>query len=365
MQEKDFYKILGVQRDASDDEIKRAYRKLAHEFHPDKRGGDRGAEEKFKAINEAYGTLKDPEKRLRYDRFGYAGVGAGGFREAGYGADFHDFFSDVFSDFFGTRRRPRPQQGADLRYDLEIGFEEAAFGTDKKIKIPRSVQCSKCGGSGARPGTSPVACPTCNGMGQVRYQQGFLSISRTCTACSGAGEVIKDPCTNCGGTGRSKKTRPISVKIPPGVNTGARLRLGGEGEYGERGGPPGDLYIIITVKPHPIFKREDDDIICTVPISFTQAALGTSIEVPSLDGPVKVKVPPGTQSGKVLRLRYKGIPSVHTGRRGDELVVVKIETPTKLNKTQRELLEEFARISGDDTMPEKKNFFDKVKELFG
>jgi molecular chaperone DnaJ len=365
MQEKDFYKILGVDREASEDEIKRAFRKLAHEYHPDKRGGDKEAEEKFKSINEAYETLKDTEKRARYDRFGYAGIGAGGFREAGFGADFQDFFNDVFTDFFGTRRRPRPQHGADLRYDLVIGFEEAAFGAEKKIDVPRTVQCSKCSGSGAKPGTSPVACPTCDGAGQIRYQQGFFSISRTCSSCEGVGTVIKHPCGNCGGTGKTKQTSTITVNIPQGVDTGSRLRLSGEGEFGERRGHPGDLYIVITVKPHPIFKREDDDIICTVPISFPQAALGSSMEVPSLEGPVKVKIPPGTQSGKVLRLRAKGIPSIHTGRRGDELVVLKIETPTKLNKTQRELLEEFARISGEDTMPEKKNFFDKVKELFG
>jgi molecular chaperone DnaJ len=364
MQEKDFYKILGVDSDATEDEIKRAYRKLAHEHHPDKRGGDKEAEEKFKAINEAYETLKNPEKRARYDRFGYAGIGAGVFREAGFGTDFHDFFTDVFTDFFGTRRRPRSERGADLRYDLIIDFEEAAFGTEKKINVPRTVKCSRCHGSGAKPGTQPAACPTCNGAGQLRYQQGFFSISRTCSACEGIGTVIKNPCGNCNGTGKTKKTSTITVNIPQGVDTGSRLRLSGEGEHGERGGPPGDLYIVITVKPHPIFKRENDDIICNVPISFTQAALGSSIEIPSLDGPVKIKIPPGSQTGKTLRLRAKGIPSIQTGRRGDELVVLKIETPTKLNKRQRELLEEFAKISGDETMPEKKNFFDKVKELF-
>jgi molecular chaperone DnaJ len=364
MQEKDYYKILGVDRDATEDEIKRAFRKLAHEYHPDKRGGDKEAEEKFKAINEAYETLKDTEKRARYDRFGYAGIGAGGFREAGFGTDFHDFFTDVFTDFFGARRRPGPERGADLRYDLMIDFEEAAFGTEKKIKVPRTAQCSRCSGSGAKPGTQPVACPACNGAGQVRYQQGFFTISRTCSACEGVGTVIKNPCSHCRGTGKTKQTGTITVNIPQGVDTGSRLRLYGEGEYGERGGPPGDLYIVLTVKPHPIFKRENDDIICNVPISFTQAALGSSIDVPSLDGPVKIKVPPGTQTGKILKLRAKGIPSIRTGRRGDELVVLKIETPTKLNKRQRELLEEFAKISGDETMPEKKNFIDKVKELF-
>lgn len=364
MQEKDFYKILGVEREATGDDIKRAFRKLAHEYHPDKLGGDKEAEEKFKVINEAYETLRDPEKRARYDRFGFAGVGAGGFREAGYGADFHDFFNDVFSDIFGGRRRARPERGEDLRYDLTIGFEEAAFGTEKKIKVPRTIECPGCGGSGARAGTSPVACTTCNGAGQVSYQQGFFSISRTCSACNGAGTVIKDPCRNCTGAGKTKHTSSISVNIPPGVDTGSRLRLTGEGEYGTRGGGPGDLYIVLDVKPHPLFKRRDSDIICEVPISFTQAALGSSVEVPSLDGPVKVKIPAGTQTGKVFRLRHKGIASISTGRRGDELVVVKIETPRKLTRAQKELLEEFSKISGDEAMPEKKNFLDKVKELF-
>jgi molecular chaperone DnaJ len=364
MQEKDYYNILGVDRDATEDEIKKAFRKLAHEHHPDKRGGDKEAEEKFKSINEAYETLRDPAKRARYDRFGYEGVGAGGFREAGFGTDFHDFFNDVFSDFFGTRRRARPERGADLRYDLTISFAEAAFGAEKKIKIPRTIGCPRCRASGARPGTAPVACTTCDGAGQVIYQQGFFSISRTCSACDGVGRVIKDPCDNCGGTGKTRHTGSITVNIPQGVDTGSRLRLTGEGEYGDRGGPPGDLYIVIAVKPHPLFKRRDNDLICEVPISFTQAALGSSIEVPSLDGPVKIKIPAGTQTGKVFRLRAKGVPSITTGRRGDELVIVKIETPRKLTKQQRELLEEFAKMSGDEAMPEKKNFFEKVKELF-
>ncbi len=364
MQEKDYYKILGVEREATGEEIKRAFRKLAHEHHPDKRGGLKEAEEKFKAINEAYETLRDPEKRARYDRFGFAGVGAGGFSEAGFGTDFHDFFNGVFTDIFGGSRRPRPARGEDLRYDLTISFEEAAFGAEKKIKVPRTIECSGCGGSGAKAGTSPVVCTTCNGAGQVRYQQGFFSISRTCSACSGAGTVIKDLCQDCTGTGKTKHTSSISVNIPGGVDTGSRLRLSGEGEYGARGGPPGDLYIILDVKPHSIFKRRDTDIICEVPISFAQAALGSSVEVPSLGGPVKVKIPAGTQTGKVFRLRHKGIASLSTGRRGDELVVVKIETPRKLTRAQKELLEEFSKISSDDAMPEKKNFVDKVKELF-
>jgi len=367
-EEKDFYRILGVARDASADEIKKAYRKLAHEFHPDKHSGDKGKEDRFKLINEAYETLKDPNKRANYDRSGYAGSGAGGFggQDAGFGADFQDIFSDVFSDFFGGggRRRPGPERGPDLRFDLEISFEEAAFGTEKTIRVPRTVQCNTCGGSGAKPGTHATTCSTCGGAGQVRFQQGFFSIARTCPGCQGAGSVIKDPCTDCRGSGRVKSVSPLTVKIPGGVDSGSRLRLAGEGEYGERNGPSGDLYIFISVLPHPIFKRENDDVICEVPISFTQAALGAEIEVPTIEGPVKLKVPAGTQSGKVFRMPGKGIASVHTGRRGDEQIIIKLETPTKLNKRQKDLLQEFAEISGEDTTPLRKNFFSKVKEIF-
>lgn len=368
MEEKDFYRILGVDRGASDEEIKKAYRRLAHELHPDKHSGDKDKEEKFKSVNEAYETLKDPEKRAQYDRFGYAG-GAGtgpGYRDAGFGSDFQDIFGEVFTDFFGggARRRPGPERGADLRYDLEISFEEAAFGAEKGINIPRTAACKACTGTGARPGTSPVTCPSCRGTGQVRYQQGFFSISRPCGTCEGRGSIIKEPCAECRGAGRVRTASSLTVKIPGGVDTGSRLRLTGEGEYGERGGPPGDLYIVLTVRAHPIFKREDDDIICEVPVSFPQATLGAEIDVPTIEGTVKLKVPPGTQSGKVFRLKNKGIASVHTGRRGDEQVILRVETPTKLNKRQRELIEEFASISGEDTTPLKKNFFAKVKEIF-
>ncbi|HHL39767.1 MAG TPA: molecular chaperone DnaJ [Deltaproteobacteria bacterium] len=365
MSEKDYYKILGVDRDATQEDIKRAFRRLVHEHHPDKHKGDPEAEERFKAINEAYETLKDPEKRARYDRFGFAGTGAG-HREPGFGVDFQDFFGDVFADFFGAgRRRSAPRRGADLRYDLDITFEEAAFGAEKTIKVPRTVACATCGGSGARPGTAPARCATCEGKGQVRYQQGFFSISRPCSACGGTGSVITDPCRECRGSGKKRETHSLKVKIPGGVDTGSRLRLAGEGEYGERGGPPGDLYIVLNVLPHPIFKRQDDDILCEVPISFTQAALGAEIEVPTLEGPVRLKIPPGTQSGKTFRLASKGIASLHTGRRGDEHVVIRVETPTSLTERQRELLEEFAAISGEETTPLKKNFFSKVKEMFG
>lgn len=368
-EEKDYYKLLGVSRDATDDEIKKAFRKLAHEFHPDKHSGDKGKEDKFKIINEAYENLKDPQKRAYYDRFGQAGSASGfpgGAQDAGFGADFQDLFGEVFSDFFGggRARRPGPERGADLRYDLEIEFEEAAFGASKTISVPRTSACETCSGTGAKAGTRPTTCGTCNGAGQVRFQQGFFSVARPCPACHGSGSIIKDPCRECRGAGKVRTTSALTVKIPAGVETGSRLRLSGEGEYGERNGPPGDLYIFLSVAPHPIFKRENDDIICEVPISFSQAALGAEIEVPTLDGPAKLKIPAGTQSGKMFRISGKGIASVHTGRRGDAQIILRVETPTRLNKKQKELMQEFAEISGEDTTPLRKNFFSKVKEIF-
>lgn len=368
MDQKDYYKTLGVERDAGADDIKRAFRKLAHELHPDKHKGDKDVEEKFKLINEAYEVLKDPAKRAQYDRFGYVGSGqpGPGYRDAGFGSDFQDIFGDVFSEFFGGggRRRPGPEPGADLRYDLELKFEEAAFGAEKTIEIPRTTACERCSGTGAKPGTSPVTCSTCNGAGQVRFQQGFFSVARTCPGCGGRGAVIKDPCADCSGSGKVRVRSSFTVKVPPGVDTGSRLRVAGEGEFGERGGPPGDLYVVLSVKPHEIFRRENDDVICEAPISFTQAALGAEIEVPSLEGMVKLKIPAGTQSGKVFRLKNKGIASLHTGRRGDEQVVIVVETPVKLTKRQKEILEEFAQISGEEGASNGKNFFSKVKEIF-
>lgn len=362
---KDYYDILGVERNATEEEIKKAFRRLAHTFHPDKKKGNKEAEEKFKEINEAYGVLRNPQKRAEYDRFGYAGTPPGGFGDAGFGGDFGDFFGDIFSDFFGGRRRGGAEAGADLRYDLRITFLEAAGGTTKKVSIPKAVSCSSCRGSGAEPGTSPVACSSCGGTGQQRFQQGFLRISRTCSTCRGAGAVIPAPCKDCRGTGAVKAEHTLTVNIPAGVDTGSRLRLSGEGAPGIRGGPGGDLYIYLTVEPHPIFRREDSDIICEVPISFPQAALGCEVEVPTLEGTVKLKVPPGTQTGRVFTLKGKGIPSLGTSRRGNELVCIKIETPTGLNKRQTELLEEFSRISSDNTFPHRKTFFEKVKEILG
>ena len=367
MAQKDYYEILGVNRNASDEEIKKAYRQLAHRYHPDKNPGDKNAEEHFKEINAAYEVLKNPDKRAQYNRFGYAEAGtASGFgQEAGFGVDFQDLFGDVFGDFFGaSRKRTRGQRGADLRYDMEVTFEEAAFGTEKKIKLPKAAKCQKCNGSGAKPGTSPTPCPTCHGRGQVSYQQGFFSISRPCSRCRGEGAIIKEPCAECNGIGRIKEIKSLNVKVPPGVETDTRLRLSGEGESGIHGGHSGDLYIIINVKPHPIFQRQNDDIICEVPISFPQAALGAEIDVPTLAGNIKLKVPAGTQTGKVFRLKGKGIASLHTGQIGDQSIIIKLETPTKLTTRQKELLDEFARISGEETNPIKKNFLEKVKNLF-
>lgn len=368
MEEKDYYKLLGVERDAGADEIKKGFRKMAQKLHPDKHKGDREVEEKFKHINEAYEVLKDPDKRAQYDRFGHVGAGHGGpgpgYREAGFGADFQDLFGDVFSDFFGGRRRAGPEAGADLRYDLEISFEDAAFGTEKTIEIPRTSACSACSGSGAKPGTSPVTCKTCNGAGQVRMQQGFFSIARACPACGGSGAVIKDPCGGCGGAGKVRVRRSLKVKVPPGVDGGSRLRVVGEGDSGDRGGPSGDLYVVLSVAPHEFFRREHDDVICEVGITFPQAALGAEIEVPTIEGPVKLKIPQGAQTGKVFRLKGKGIASLRTGRRGDEQVVIIVHTPTGLTKRQKELLEEFAEISGETGASPDKNFFSKVKEIF-
>ncbi len=361
---KDYYTILGVQRTASDDEIKKAYRSLALLHHPDKEKGD---EEKFKEINEAYSVLKDPAKRRQYDQFGTAGVGAG-YREAGFGGGaggFEDLFGEVFSDFFGGGRRgPSATRGADLRYDLELTFEEAAFGTEKDIQIPVTVDCSNCGGSGARDGTQAETCSRCNGSGQVNFRQGFLTIARPCGSCGGRGVVIKNPCASCSGLGKVRQRTKLSVKVPGGVDNGSRLRLAGKGEAGDLGGPPGDLYVVVNVGTHEIFKREGDNIICHVPISFVQATLGCEIDVPVLGGTARLKIPAGTQPGKVFSLKGKGIASLQTGRRGEELVVIEVCIPKGLSKKQTELLEQFAEISGDEVSHPSKNLFSRVKEIF-
>lgn len=366
---RDYYEILEVNKNASETEIKKAYRRLAIQFHPDKNPGDKEAEEKFKELSEAYAVLSDAEKRATYDRFGHAGLNnsggfGGGFSGAGF--DFSDVFGDIFGDIFGGGRqqRGRGRRGDDLQYNLEISFEEAAFGVEKSIDIPYNKACTTCKGSGAKPGTDAKTCPTCRGAGQVRFQQGFFSVSRPCNQCNGEGKVIESPCSDCRGTGNVRDRKTLSVKVPPGVETGNRLKVSGEGGQGAKGGNNGDLYVALSVKPHPIFVREGNDVICEIPVSFTQAALGTEVEVPTLDGKVSVKIPEGTQSGKIFRLKGKGVPVLQGYGRGDQHVVVKVETPTNLSKRQRELLEEFACVSGEECQPQRQSFLDKVMGMF-
>jgi len=359
---KDYYEILGVSRDASDAEIKKAFRQLALKYHPDRNPADNTAEEKFKEVNEAYSCLSNPEKRNNYDRFGTAeGIGAG---FGPFGAGFGDIFEDVFGDFFGTfsgRRRPRPTKGNDLRYDLDITLMEAAFGIEKEIEIPKWENCSECDGSGSAPGKGPKTCSHCKGAGQVRFQQGFFSISKTCQKCGGTGQIITDPCKVCNGQGKVKKQKTIQVNVPAGVDTGARLRISGEGEMGFHSGPPGDLYIFLNVEDHPFFKREGSDLYCDFPLSFPQAALGTEIEVPTLDGVSKLKIPAGTPSGRIFYLKGKGIQRLGGHGKGDQIVRIYIDVPKKLTQRQKELLEEFAQINGDEVA---KSFKDKLKDLF-
>jgi molecular chaperone DnaJ len=363
----DYYELLEVNRNASESEIKKAYRRLAVKHHPDKNAGDKASEDKFKEVSEAYEILSDPEKRARYDQFGHAALG-GGFSSGGFGggSPFGDIFGDIFGDVFGGGRQKagRGRRGDDLQYNMEVTFEEAAFGVEKKIDIPYAKRCEPCGGSGAKPGTSPKTCPTCQGAGQMRFQQGFFSVSKTCSHCNGEGRVVEHPCPTCRGAGTVRDKKNLSVKVPAGVETGIRLKLTGEGGQGAKGGPNGDLYVALTVREHSIFRREDNDVICEIPISFTQAALGCEIEVPTLDGKVSMKIPEGTQSGALFRMRGKGVPALQGYGRGDHLVIAKVETPTNLNRQQRDLLEELARISGEDVNPMGKNFFSKVMDLF-
>jgi molecular chaperone DnaJ len=360
----DYYDTLGIPRDASVTDIKKAFRKLALKYHPDRNPGDKECEEQFKKINEAYACLSDPQKKSNYDTYGTAeGMGTGGFGFGDFTSGFGDIFGDIFGDFFGTstRRRMRPTKGADLRYDLDLKLDEAVFGSDKKVSIPRWENCSTCGGTGAEPGKEPVVCQTCQGTGQTRLQQGFFTISRTCGRCKGEGRIITDPCKKCKGQGKLRKKRTVSLKIPAGVDAGIRLRVSGEGEAGSRGGPPGDLYVIINVQPHPFFKRKDNDLLCEVPISFVQASLGGDIEVPTIDGNAPIKIPAGTPSGRVFHLRGKGVPRLGGYGRGDQFVTVFIDVPKKLNARQKELLREFAEIGGNDI---HKGFMDKIKDIF-
>ncbi len=361
---KDYYEILGVSRDATEADLKKAFRQLALKYHPDRNQGDKESEDKFKEINEAYSCLSDAEKRAHYDRFGTAeGMGAGaGFSP--FGAGFGDVFEDIFGDFFGTfggRRRPRPTKGDDLRYDLDITLAEAAFGTEKILEVPRWENCSDCRGSGAAPGKGPVTCSNCKGTGQVRFQQGFFSVAKTCGKCRGEGKIITDPCKACKGNGKVKKYRDIIVKIPAGVDTNSKLRMSGEGEFGIYGGPPGDLYIVLSVSEHPFFQRDGLNLYCKVPVSFPQAALGAEIEVPTLDGVSKLKIPAGTPSGKAFHVKGRGMPRLGSHQKGDQIVIVNIEVPRHLTPRQKEILEEFAQINGDEVA---KGFKEKLKDFF-
>ncbi len=366
---KDYYNLLEVNQNASEAEMKKAYRRLAMKYHPDKNPDDKAAEDQFKEISEAYEVLSDPQKRATYDQFGHT-VGAsdfGGFRTEGVGG-FGDVFGDIFNDFFGAStefRTRRAQRGADLRYNLEVDFEQAATGLQTKVEIPRMETCGECRGRRSERGKIPESCPTCRGTGQVRYQQGFFSISRACHQCKGEGVIIANPCKTCRGTGQVQVKRAVTLKIPPGVEVGTRLRLSGEGEAGKNNGPRGDLYVVIYVRDHEFFSREGNNIICTVPVSFTQAALGAEIDVPTLKGKETIQIKPGTQSGVTHVLKGRGFPSLHGYQVGDQLVRMQVETPTHLNARQKGLLEEFASISGEDVHPISRSFFGKVKGIFG
>lgn len=367
MSKRDYYEVLGVARNASDKELKSAFRKLAMQCHPDRNPDNAEAEARFKEINEAYDALKDSEKRAAYDRYGHAafdGTGAG----PGFGNDFASAMSDIFDEFFGMggrRGRSSSERGADLRYNLEVGLEEAFAGKTVEINVPTSVTCDSCSGSGAKPGTSPTTCSTCGGAGRVRASQGFFTLERTCAACQGRGETITDPCGACNGAGRITQERTLSVNIPAGIEDGTRIRLAGEGEAGLRGGPSGDLYIFLSIKPHPFFQRDGADIFCRVPISMATAALGGQFEVPVIDGSkTRVKVPDGTQTGKQFRLKSKGMPVLRSTQRGDMYIQVMVETPRNLTRRQRELLEEFEQESSHENHPESTGFFSKVKDFF-
>ena len=374
MAKRDYYTVLGVNRDAGEEEIKKSYRKLAMKFHPDRNPDDKSAEDKFKEAKEAYEVLCDARKRAATDQFGHAGVdpsagGRGGGPE-GFGG-FADAFGDIFGEIFGQGRGGRGNgvyRGADLRYNLELSLEEAAKGTEVKIRIPTMEECGTCHGNGAKPGTQPKQCPTCNGRGEVRVSQGFFSIQQTCPQCHGTGKVVPEPCPTCNGAGRLKKHKTLSVKIPAGVDQDDRIRLSGEGEAGLNGGPTGDLYVVVNLRPHPMFTREGADLHCEMPISFGTAALGGELEIPTLDGHAAIKVPAETQSGQVFRLKNKGIRPVRGSVQGDLYCHVVVETPVKLTARQKELLREFESINDQDPeahSPRAKSFFDKVKDFFG
>lgn len=368
---RDYYEILGVSRSASEQEIKSSYRKLAMQCHPDRNPGNPHAEEQFKECTEAYGVLIDAEKRRRYDQFGHAGVNGGsgfsGFDPSAF-ADFSDIFGDIFGDLFGMNmgggQRGRPQRGGDARADLTLTFEEAAFGKKTQVKVQRYELCDQCHGTGSA-GRGPATCSTCRGRGQVRYQQSIFSIARTCPSCEGTGRVISDPCGKCKGDARVMRERTIDVNVPPGVEDGTRIRYQEQGDAGPNGVPAGDLYVVLRVKPHSFFEREGKDLYCSVPISFSQAALGSDVVIPTLDGDHKVKIPEGTQTGTTIRLRGKGLPALQSSGKGDLFVRIRVQTPSRLTRRQKELLEELAATSAVENKPEPRSLFDKVKEIFG
>ena len=372
MSKRDYYEVLGVDKGAGEREIKKAYKKLAMKYHPDRTQGDKALEEKFKEIQEAYEVLTDTQKRAAYDQYGHAGVdpnrGGAGF---GGGADFGDIFGDVFGDIFGggRGRQSRARQGADLRYNLEMTLEAAVRGKEVEIRVPTLVACEPCNGSGAKKGSSPKTCPTCHGNGQVQMRQGFFAVQQTCPTCSGRGKIISDPCNECHGQGRTEKTKTLSVKIPAGVDTGDRIRLSGEGEAGESGAPAGDLYVQVHVRDHDIFTRDGNNLYCEVPLSFTTAALGGELQVPTLDGKVKLKISQETQTGRMFRLRGKGVKSVRSGAIGDLLCKVVVETPVNLSSKQKDLLRELEESMGKGSdaakhRPKEQGFFDGVKKFF-
>lgn len=371
MSKRDYYKILDVPKSATEAEVKKAYRRLAMKYHPDRNPGDSEAEERFKEAKEAYEVLTDSSKRAAYDQYGHAGVDAAtGARGRGPADAFSDIFGDVFGDIFGSARRGRSQvfRGADLRYELELDLREAVFGHTVQIEVPKLAECETCHGTGAAKGSSPVTCDTCGGSGQVRISQGFFQLQQTCPKCRGTGTIVRNPCDTCFGQGRVRRTRKLSVKVPPGVDTGDRIRLSGEGEAGRNGGPPGDLYVEVHVREHPIFERDGQHLSCEVPISFAIAALGGSVEVPTLDGNVALKVPAETQSGRVFRLREKGVKPVRGSARGDLFCRVVVETPIHLSAEQRELvrkLEDSLKQNGTRHSPREKGFFDGVRRFFG
>jgi len=376
MAKRDYYEILGAARSASADELKKAYRTQAKALHPDSNSSNPNAEAQFKDLNEAYDVLKDPDKKAAYDRYGHAafegGIGGGARGGRGGQGDFASAFSDVFEDLFGDfmgggrggNARARAQRGSDLRYNLRVTLEEAFKGIQKTISVPASVACDSCHGSGAEGGAQPVTCPTCSGMGKVRAQQGFFTVERTCPTCNGMGQIVKNPCKACGGAGRVEKERSLSVNIPAGVETGTRIRLAGEGEAGMRGGPAGDLYIFLEVKEHSLFQRDGVHLFCRVPITITTAAMGGEVEVPTIDGgSSRVKVPAGSQTGKQMRLRAKGMPALRGGGAGDMLIELAVETPVNLTPRQKELLREFEKLS-EENNPEGTSFFSRVKNFW-